>query len=99
MALPVFNTEDRTLSQLQTKWASQLNPLLSNILSKASLLNVKLTTGDNTINHMQGKPLNGYMVVGMQGGYSQIYDKPSSYPALTLILNSSAPVTVSLVVF
>lgn len=98
--LPIFNTDDRDLSMLQTKWASQLNPLLKNPLNSGALLeNVTLAVGDNVINHMQGRKLNGYIVVGMQGGFSQIYDVPSPMPKLMLILNSSAPVTVSLVVF
>lgn len=100
MSLPIFNTQDSTLSMMQVKWASQLNPLLSNTLNKAYILkNVPLAIGDNVINHLQGEALNGYIVVGMNGGYSQIYDIPSPQPKLTLILNSSAVVTISLAVF
>lgn len=98
--LPIFNTDDRDLSMLQTKWASQLNPLLRNALANFTVLkNVELIAGDNVINHLQGRPLNGYIIVGMQGGFSQIYDVPSPMPKLTLILNSSAPVTVQIGVF
>lgn len=98
--LPIFNTQIREFSMMQTKWASVLNPLLSNPLSKSFLLeDIALSVGDNVINHLQDRILNGYMVVGMRGGFSQIYDKPSPTPNLTLILNSSAAVTVSLVVF
>lgn len=98
--LPIFNTQDKDLSMLQTRWASVINPLLRNSLNNGTLLtDIVLAVGDNTINHLQGHTLNGYIIAGMQGGFSQIYDKPSPMPKLTLILNSSASVTVSLVVF
>lgn len=84
---------------MQTKWASQLNPLLSNPTNQGYILkNISLTVGNNTINHLKGSSLNGYIVVGMRGGFSQIYDVPSTMPNLTLILNSSAIVEIDLMV-
>lgn len=100
MSLPIFNTNVTELSMMQTKWASQLNPLLSNVLNKAYIIkNIKLQTGDNTINHLQDKALNGYIITRMQGSFAQIYEVPSDMPKKTLILNASAPTTVDLMVF
>ena len=100
MALPIFQTSDKDLNMMQTKWASMLNPLLSNSANTPYVLqNTKLVTGDNIINHLQDKVLNGYIIVGMHGSYSQIYDKVSPTPKLTLILNSSADTTVDIMVF
>lgn len=99
-SLPIFNTDNRDLSMMQTRWASLINPLLSNVLSEASLLkNIALSSGLNTINHLQGRVLNGYIVVGMHGAYAQIFDVPSPLPKLTLLLNASAPTIIDLAVF
>lgn len=100
MALPIFNTDDRDLSMMQTSWASKINPLLSNQLNQAFILkNIELVVGNNTINHLQGKALNGYIIVGMHGAFAQIYDIPSALPKLTLVLNASAPTSVDIAVF
>lgn len=100
MNLPIFYTDSKDLSMLQTKWASAINPILANPANQAYILkDVKLQPGVNTINHLQDHPLNGYVIVGMQGGFSQIYDVPSSMPSKTLVLNSSAAVTVRIMVF
>lgn len=100
MSLPIFQTSDKDLNMMQTRWATEINPILGNPLNSASLLkNITLTTGNNTINHLRGVPLNGYIVAGMRGGFSQIYNVVSTMPSLTLILNSSAAVTIDLLVF
>ena len=98
--LPIFQTANRELSLMQTRWASILNNLLRSPVSEVSMLQeIDLVVGDNTIDHLQERALSGYIVVGMRGGFSQIYDKPSTMPNKTLILNSSAPVTIDLLVF
>lgn len=100
MGLPSFNTDDRILSMLQSQWASQIDPVIGLPLVKGTTLkNVKLVTGDNTINHLLQRPIQGYLVTNMQGAFSQIFSKPSAMPDLTMILNSSANTTVTLYVF
>lgn len=87
---------------LQTSWASQLNPLLSDPLSNSIMLaDIVLKTGDNTINHRLGRKLQGYIVTRMQDGFVQLYDKQNSnqMPELTLILNSSGNGKIDLIVF
>ena len=91
-----------TFPQLLTKWASILNPVLSNPTNNVSILeNVGLTAGNNSIPHLLGRNLQGWYVVRMQNTYAQIYDTQSSnpYPALNLNLHSSASVVVSIAVF
>lgn len=88
--------------QLQTKWASILNPLLSNpILDSSMLQNVSLAVGNNVINHKLGRKLQGWKIIRMRSVFSQIYDTQDSneMPELTLNLNSSAAVVVDLEVF
>lgn len=101
MALPVFQTSDRILSQMQTQWSSQLNPMLGNpSLSIRILKNVKLSMGSNTINHLLGKDLTGWRIVRIRAA-ATIFDTQDSNarPELTLILVSDSPVTIDLEVF
>ena len=91
-----------TFPQLITKWASIINPILSNPASNPSILNnVKLIAGNNSVPHKLGTKLQGWYITRMQGNYSQIYDTQNSnpYPALNINLNSSAAVTVDILVF
>jgi hypothetical protein len=86
---------------MQTKWASILNPLLGNPLNNASVLkNVSLLTGTNVVNTLLGRTLQGWSVV-RQRGPASIYDTQDTNqsPALTLVLVSSADVSVDLLVF
>lgn len=97
MALP----KKLPLAQIDTKWPEQLDPLLKNPLNSASILkNQSLQAGSNTINHLLGTPLQGWYVI-RQRAAATIYDLQDNnqMPQLTLILNSSAPVVVDLVVF
>ena len=88
------------LDQLQSKWASVIDPVLANpICNGIQLTDVTLSIGVNTINHKLGRKLNGYIITGMHGAYSQIYDSTSTMPTLTLILNSSAATSVSIYVY
>lgn len=90
-----------TLDQLSTRWSSILNPIVSNPSNNRSVLkNVSLATGTNTINHLLSKPLQGWNVVRQRAAAS-IHDIQDSNPSpqLTLLLVSSAPVTIDLEVY
>lgn len=85
----------------QTTWASQLDPLIKNPLNSASRLqNVSLAAGSNTINHLLGRPLQGWYTTRVRAS-ATIYDTQDSniMPNLTLVLVASAPVVIDLVVF
>lgn len=101
MALPKFFTVDKSLSLLQTQWASQIDPVLLQPLNSGLILpNVSLVTGSNTINHRLGRDLQGWFVVRQRSAAS-IYDTQDSnqLPAKTLLLTASAGVVVDLFVF
>lgn len=90
------------LEQMQLRWASLLQPLLDSVTATPIIIpNVKLTTGSNTVNHLLGKPLTGWTIVRFQGSWAQVYDAQDTnkMPDKTLLLNSSADVTVTLEVF
>lgn len=98
MALPIFQTKDNSLSLMQTRWASQLNPLLANPANNASILKgISLTIGSNVINHKLGHILQGWQIVDIDG-VANIY-RSAAKNDLTLTLTSDADVTVDLVVF
>jgi hypothetical protein len=85
----------------QDRWASILNPLIKNPSNNRSLLkNVKLVTGSNVINHGLGQPLQGWNPVRIRAS-ATFYDTQDSNPTpdLTLVLVSSANVTIDLEVF
>lgn len=99
--LPIFQTSDRILSQLQTQWASQINPQLSNPALNSSILKqVRLISGTTVVNHLLGKALQGWRIVRKRAA-ADIYDNQdqNQTPDLTLILVSDAAVTVDLEVF
>lgn len=91
-----------TYAQLQTKWASIINPLLKNPATSPLLLkNIVLTTGANSVNHKLGQNLQGWYPVRFHGNFAQLFDTQDTNqtPDLTLNLNASTGVTVDLLVF
>ena len=101
MNLPIQLSGNKDLIMMQNRWASILNPVLSNPSIDSSILkNVSLNTGANNINHLLGRKLQGWKIV-RQRAAANIYDMQddNQMPDLTLILVSSAPVVVDLEVF
>lgn len=87
---------------MQTKWRSILNPFLSNPgLSSQIIPKVFLANSTSTVvNHLLGRELVGWRVVRQRAG-SNISDRQDTNqtPELTLVLHSSADVTIDLEVF
>lgn len=86
---------------LLTQWSQALNPVLSSPTATPILLRaVTLTSGSNTINHQLGRVLQGYIVV-LNSASATFFDGQTTNPSpeRTLILNASAPTTVSILVF
>lgn len=89
------------LPQMQTKWATQLDPIISNpTVNNLILKNIRLSTGSNVINHKLGRVLQGWKPVRIRAS-ATFYDTQDSNqtPQLTLVLVSSANVTIDLEVF
>ncbi len=90
-----------TLPLMQTRWAQQLDPIISNELLQGQMLTaVKLINGQTAVNHGLQRKLLGYFIVG-NNTQSTIWDSQASnqMPQLTLLLNSNAATTVNLWVF
>lgn len=81
-----------------TKWASILNPVLANPTTNMSILQgVKLVIGDNKINHLLGQTQQGWIITDIDGA-ATIY-RSAPFNGTTLVLNSTAAVTVNIGVF
>lgn len=96
-----LNIQDRVINQLQSNVVTKLNQVLGLPLLQGQIISdVALASGDNTINHLLGRTLVGWLVI-LKNAAVTIYDKQSSNTdaANTLILNSSGTATVSLYVF
>jgi hypothetical protein len=108
MNLPIFQIPEETqgirqgVMLLQTKWAAILNSLIANPSNSMNILpNISLVSGTNTINHLLGHNLRGWIITRMIGSYSEIYDlqNTNQMPGLTLVLVSSAPTICDIGVF
>ncbi len=88
------------LATMQTRWKSDLDPLLSNPLNGISILkDVSLVSGTNTINHLLGRVMQGWFLTDVQGIATIYRASTNPFNALTLTLTSSAAVVCSIGVF
>jgi hypothetical protein len=86
------------LDQMQTRWASQLNPLLANALNGVTIIpNIALINGVTVINHSLGQTQQGWFLVDVQGPATIYRSQP--FNSTTLTLTSSAAVVVSIGVY
>lgn len=101
MNLPILQSEVKELTLMQTRWASALNPILTNPLANGILLkNVELISGATVVNHKLGRKLQGWLVTRLRNNVV-VFDSQDANPnpALTLVLNSTGATTVDLYVF
>lgn len=101
MSLPIFISTSRELSSLQTNWAQILNPVIDLPINSGLIRkNISLASGDNTINHLLGRKLQGWFIV-RQRASATFFDKQdtNNSPSLTLVLNASGAVSVDIFVF
>lgn len=90
-----FQTQDKDFQLLQSSWSSSLNPLLANpITGGVMLTGILLTSGVNTINHLLGRKMQGWVITDQNGAAAVYRSKP--FNALTLTLTSDANVTVDI---
>jgi hypothetical protein len=87
---------------MQTQWKADIDPALASPLWQGQQLTGVMLTANatTTINHGLGRALQGWFLTGISGA-STIYDLQMTNPSTnkTLILHSSAAVTVSIWVF
>ena len=85
---------------MNPRLAAELNPVLENPIVSGHIVAAKLIIGTNVINHLLGKKLQGWFIVGINA-IASIYDTQASNqrPELTLVLVSSAVANVNIYVF
>lgn len=101
MTIPLVQTTDRLINQLQQNITQAVNPVIANPLVKGVTLNrVKLVSGSNDVAHTLGRTLQGWMIV-RQRASATIYDTQDANKSAdkTLVLVTSADVTVDLYVY
>lgn len=101
MNLTIFKDDNKNFMLMQSAWSSILNPIIATQSNNSSILeNVLLTTGSNIINHKLGQTLKGWTIV-RQRSAGTFYDTQDANktPDLTLVLVSSANVSVDIMVF
>ena len=98
MQLPKILDSDPAFQLMQTKWASILNPLLAQPLSNSNVLsNVPLSSGNNVINHLLARKMQGWIISDINAAATIYRNAP--FNDQTLTLHSSASCVVNLVVF
>lgn len=101
MSLPIFQSDSKDMSLLQTSWAKEINPIITSPQNQSNILkSVPLITGANSVNHLLGRKLQGWKIV-RQRAVASVYDTQDTnpFPALTLMLVSSANVICDIEVF
>jgi hypothetical protein len=99
--LKTLNVPDEIQNRVQDNTKKAIDQLSNQPLTNGTILSsIALTTGNNTVNHKLGKKLTGWFIV-RQRSSATIYDNQDSNkaPTQTLILVSSADVTVDIYVF
>ena len=101
--IPAFRqigTSIKELQRIQTSLARIFNAIQAKeILDGRLISNVSLVSSStNSIDHGLGKPIRGWIIVGKNAN-ATVYSSVSSTPNATLILNTTADVTISLWVF
>jgi hypothetical protein len=100
-ALAQVQSTDLKLEQIQAANRTASQSSRSNPINGGTILtSITLNSGDNTIPHKLSQKLQGWFIV-RQRGAATIYDKQDSNNTSdkTLILNSSASVSVDIFVF
>lgn len=91
-AVPLVQTTDRTINQLQQGISQALGPLLNNPLigSGGNIVQVSLAAGSNAINHGLGRLQQGWVVVDQDASANFYRSAPFSATTLTLVASAAA---------
>jgi hypothetical protein len=84
--------------QAQTRWKSQIDPVLASPVSNMSVIkNIALINGTTIINHKLGQMQQGWTILDINGAATIYRNAP--FNNLTLSLSSNAAVNVNIGVF
>lgn len=100
-AIPLVQTEDRNINQLQSNIIPPLNTIIKNkIVNNNFLSGVQLINGTTVVNHLLDRKLVGW-VITRQKSSAIIFDSQDTNPDqdVSLRLVSNAAVIVDIMVF
>lgn len=88
------------LPKMITTWATQLDPVLANLLVNGQLLkDIRLINGTTVINHKLGRIPQGWFLSAPKGAAAVYQAAQQPNPTLTLTVVSNAAITTDLWVF
>ena len=88
------------LSQMQTRWASILNPIIAGPIANGLQLNgIKLLSGQNVLNHTLARTMQGWLITDTDAAATVYRPATAAFNNLTLTLVASGAVTVNLWVY
>lgn len=98
MNLPNIQSDDTEFQLMQNKWSAILNPLIAKPLSSANILkDIPITMGVNTINHLLGRKMQGWIICDIDANAILYRSQPLNDKTLTITSNGNC--TVNLVVY
>ena len=96
--LPIFKTDDLTVMLMQTKWKSEIDPVISlPVLNGNLLTDIDLILGTTIVNHKLSRKPQGWFITDINGAATVYRSQPFNDKNITL--TASAAVTVNLWVF
>lgn len=94
-SLPFFKDDNQQFMLLQTRWASQLNPILAiPFLSGRAVNNVALIVGSTTINHGLQRMQQGWVITDRNRGGDIYRALPFNQTTLTLSAGQAQTISV-----
>lgn len=85
------------IDKMQTQWSQILSPFLSNPYLKGNVIQAKIVSGINVINHKLSRVQQGWTQTDIDQPVSLYRSQPFNSSTLTLV--ASGPCNVSLYVF
>lgn len=98
MTLPIYQSQSKDMSLMQTGWAAQLNPVINNeLINGLQIVGVSLVVGATTFNHLLGRQMIGWIITDMNAPATIYRSQPLN--SKTLTLTSNAVCSINLWVF
>lgn len=98
MNLPLFQSDDKNFSLMQSQWRAVLNPIIAiPMLQGLQLNDIVLNAGVNVINTRLSRKQQGWLITDIDAS-SQLF-RSAPFNSQTLTLTASSPCTVSLWVY
>lgn len=93
--LPVFKDDNLNLMLMQTKWKSDLDPIIKNsLLSGFAINGTHLANGVTVINHLLSRMMVGWFITDVNAAATIYRSQPLNNKTLTLTSNAACIVNL-----